>query len=557
MTSAFFKNCSLNMIGKIILKNETTDNHPMIQTTLLGRLQEKWLNKIGVREHQTPNGNEIKLKLLEAHRDNPAAGKFLIYLISQRISWNIRIDELAFGFDLIELLNNLENKPWHDARFLEIKGDAKSSMKCTGVLIYQEAMRDSGNVYVATIFDENSFPLIVRLEIRACISKREPFCSILTTDGYQHFALADIREKWDETNSHIKTTLLSLYFLNDKKTQLKMRPEEGVRLQEGTQIFLPPPDQKLEKLLNRVIHNKLGCTRLQVPLSTIKPADYEFCMLFPAELVLHFLQEIRAGDKSELLVYWNKNAFIMSDDYAAYLAYRTLHTKEVPVIAIGNYPVQTFGFGERGGRELLPNITYSRSILPLDQTSLDAVLDSRLQRDLGPKPRDKFYEFIFQFHRQLNNPLGKERELHNLILKGASNFTFGPVRIFSEVCFGKKYRADLVLQIETDNQRLLLIELERASLPLFTKTGAQFSHVTHALQQVEDWLRFWQEHPKDIPKHLDPTISPAGVVVIGRSRFLSEDDKRRLLSLNMNRRIQLITYDDLISRIEFYVATMA
>jgi hypothetical protein len=49
---------------------------------------------------------------------------------------------------------------------------------------------------------------------------------------------------------------------------------------------------------------------------------------------------------------------------------------------------------------------------------------------------------------------------------------------------------------------------------------------------------------------MDITTDITTLVVISRSAGMSEDDRRRLLNLNYNRRVQLITYDDLVTRIE-------
>jgi hypothetical protein len=225
---------------------------------------------------------------------------------------------------------------------------------------------------------------------------------------------------------------------------------------------------------------------------------------------------------------------------------------------MGEYPEDIYGRGRRGGVEILPGVNYQYTPSPgQDKESKMRALQIRLQRDVGQSAIDQLYEFVFKFHRLLHHPLTKERALHDLILEGAIFFSSTRIRILSEVRFANRFRADLVIQIDDNPARTILVELERANLPLFTRTGAPYAHVTHALQQVEDWMRFWQEHPLDVPMPLDPTITPSGVVVIGRSKFLSEDDKRRLMNLNSNRRVQIMTYDDLIAQVENYVTILS
>jgi hypothetical protein len=91
--------------------------------------------------------------------------------------------------------------------------------------------------------------------------------------------------------------------------------------------------------------------------------------------------------------------------------------------------------------------------------------------------------------------------------------------------------------------------LEKASWHIFTAAGRPRSHVTQALQQVEDWLRWWRENPTRIPNPIDSSIPPHGLVVIGRNANLSDEDRRRLLHLNYNRTVKVVTYDDLLIRI--------
>lgn len=531
-------------------------NH--FKKTLLGRLKLKWFSEFSADENALPSEALIKRTLLEKHRNNPSAGSLLIKLIGCSTTTVRRIDDLVFGFDVLALLKSLEHKPWDDARFLEIQGGKDKLSSDNGVFIYQEALEESGRVYVVTFFKEESFPTVSRMEIRACEKNSEPFLSVLTKSGYQPYSLINILEKWDDTDSEIKIALLSLHCLNEKQSHKKVRPEDAAKLSVGGNGLFPPPvDDRCSQLIKKVVKNNLGCTKIRLPLNAIEPADHDYCMLFPAGLIKPFLRELRFGEESEMLVYWNGSSFTMSDDYASYLAYRTLDISHVPVVVMGEYPISVYGSGEQGGKELLPNVAYRYFPSPdADPELRRKALDIRLQRELGRTSVDILYDFIFKVHRLLHNPLTKERELHKLLLQNSDIFSSAGIRVLSEVRFGNKFRADLVIQVANDNRRVLLVELERANLPLFTQTGAPYAHVTHALQQVEDWMRFWNEYPNEVPAPLDATITPAGVVVIGRSKFLSEDDKRRLLSLNSNRRIQLITYDDLISRVEQYVTTI-
>lgn len=521
--------------------------------TLLGRIQEKWMLNFGIDEASFSNGNLLKKKLLEVHRDKPSFGEFLMRFFGLRETWKVRMAELSADFDMDELVDELERTPWTDTRFVEVEQDAASDQARVGVFIYQEALEDSGRVYVITVMYEELFPKVYRAELRASASEPEPFLSIATSNGHVALSRQDVRQKWDELDRENIIGLLALHFLNGKKEKLSMRPEEAAKTKSREQ-FPPPHDPKCDEMIRKVAHGRTKCTLITLPLEIVKPGDYQFSVLFPAPIIRPFMYEIRDGDRPQLLAYWDGKQFVVSDDYAAYLAYRALKVQDVPVVVMGDYPTAIYGEGVVGGPELLPDVTYRPSTLPIEQSECERVLDSRLQNELILERRDPWFSLIFQFHKFLNNPLTKERELHDLLVRGARELAPGAYKVLSEVGLGKTYRMDLAIQLNGDAQRILLVELERANLPIFTKGGAPYAHVTHAMQQVEDWIRFWHEHPGEVPSPLDATIAPSGVVVIGRSKHLSEDEKRRLLSLNANRRVQLITYDDLAERIETYTA---
>ncbi|WP_426406368.1 Shedu anti-phage system protein SduA domain-containing protein [Serratia sp. PAMC26656] len=122
------------------------------------------------------------------------------------------------------------------------------------------------------------------------------------------------------------------------------------------------------------------------------------------------------------------------------------------------------------------------------------------------------------------------------------------VMIHSEVRIGN-YIADLVLEYNSLHKGILLIELERQSDLIFTKKGRLRSKVTHALQQVEDWIKEMRENKPNIPNWLKNEYTPEGMVIIGRSNMLSMEDKLRLKSINNNRTVKVLTYDDLLQHL--------
>lgn len=69
-------------------------------------------------------------------------------------------------------------------------------------------------------------------------------------------------------------------------------------------------------------------------------------------------------------------------------------------------------------------------------------------------------------------------------------------------------------------------------------------------------LQWWREHPDEIPDGLDASIPVEGLVVVGRNNDLSDQDKLRLLHLNSTRDVKLITYGELLEKLEVLIQNL-
>jgi hypothetical protein len=150
----------------------------------------------------------------------------------------------------------------------------------------------------------------------------------------------------------------------------------------------------------------------------------------------------------------------------------------------------------------------------------------------------------------LNDDRVSEAALHRFLEAVPLIVDHTGLRVLSELQLGNEYRVDLAIEYARDDKRVALYELERPRHQLFTKSGRLRAPVTHAMTQVEDWLQWWRKNPSKVPCGLDPTVTPTGTVIMGRSSVLAPDEQRRLVALNETRLVKLITYDDLASRLE-------
>ena len=167
---------------------------------------------------------------------------------------------------------------------------------------------------------------------------------------------------------------------------------------------------------------------------------------------------------------------------------------------------------------------------------------------------------IEQFNQLLEDeqneaPFQKFIETHPLLLA-----RFSAKKIFFKPNILGKFETDFAI-LDTSN-RLLLIELEKPSLPLFLKnSGHPTSKLIHAYEQVRDWLHEYSKHPHAVLETLDLTLnkinSVRGIVIAGRSKDVNPKHLQRDLSKPMYNDIDFFTLDDLAQSLAQISRTLA
>ncbi len=106
----------------------------------------------------------------------------------------------------------------------------------------------------------------------------------------------------------------------------------------------------------------------------------------------------------------------------------------------------------------------------------------------------------------------------------------------------------------------LLVEIEAPKRTLFRKNGQPHGELVHAISQVTDWLRYIEDNLATVQRELGLTgisVSPSSLIVIGRSEGLTNDDRRRLTTLqNQSPKLRIFTYDDLLATAKANVENM-
>lgn len=517
--------------------------------TVLGRLKLKLLESISGDAEVMPSSQTIRHFIAEQYRSNASVGRLYLKIITQKSTNSIDYHQLPEPRDLHRLLRLLDENPLHKSFFFEIWNCPSELSPSLGVLVYCEPLAVGGYVYIVTLFDDRAFPdhFVGRAEVRSSQIEPEPAFSILEDGGYTTLSWHNI--KTDSFGAFL-VRILNYVYDNRPRHLIPMSELEKFDLLEIERLN-PPEDKRLMELLRSVHEGDTECAEAKAQLSLIKPHSLDFCLSFPQEVIDDTVKRIEDGKSSRLLVYWYEGTLVMSDDYSYYLAYRKMDYSEVPIVVIGPFPKNLIQCTRVGGPELIPplGITQDTDTSLLSPALKEFELERRLHEDNASPEISSLFALFMLLAELIQDSRTKERELHEFLLKHPVAIDTYGIRVQTEVRLGASYRIDLVIEYGLADRRLTLIELENARASIFTSKGRPRAKVTHATQQVEDWLRWLRENPKRLPFPLDGSAPADGLVVIGQSVDFDDDTKRRLLSLNHDRKVKVITYDDLLDRL--------
>lgn len=323
----------------------------------------------------------------------------------------------------------------------------------------------------------------------------------------------------------------------------------------------PNENRELVRLCVMAMQDKIPCTRVTVPLDAIVPRDMSHALNYPLEEIRR-LRDAHVDDgqaSTELLLYQRGGKFIMDDDYSAFLSYKSLSFKRVPAVVLGRFHAPNIEVLETGGRELMPPILVERRPHPAPSTLEDDAqrLEWKLQllKPNRPTAAQTLSKIYFEFCHLLERRRKREADLHQFLVRHPVMLDAHAARVHSEVRVGR-YRADLVLRYEQSDKRVLLVELERDDDKIFKKNNRLVDKVAHATQQIEDWIAQIRGNAPEMPAWLKGEYLPAGLVVIGRSTQLTIEQKEALFSINSNRLVKIVTYDDLLERLNRLIVSM-
>jgi hypothetical protein len=79
-----------------------------------------------------------------------------------------------------------------------------------------------------------------------------------------------------------------------------------------------PPDPEYDRRLQLACAGEMPCRVVGVPLANVRPYSADFALDVPRTTVDGMVTELRGsiGVGAQMLLYWKKPSFIVSDDYA-------------------------------------------------------------------------------------------------------------------------------------------------------------------------------------------------------------------------------------------------
>jgi len=168
-------------------------------------------------------------------------------------------------------------------------------------------------------------------------------------------------------------------------------------------------------------------------------------------------------------------------------------------------------------------------------------------RELDPNvaARKEFATLLEAYKKLLDSNPDREETLQVFLQKNPSLLNATHTRCWPKFALGPRTTDFVFRGADGDYQ---LVELEKSTDRLFIKSGHMSANLNHAYGQILDWKRYLEDNLKYVQGELgltDISSNPNGLIVIGRSRDLTQDNRRKLVAAENDRpKVKVMTYDD-------------
>jgi hypothetical protein len=173
------------------------------------------------------------------------------------------------------------------------------------------------------------------------------------------------------------------------------------------------------------------------------------------------------------------------------------------------------------------------------------MMSSLSSLDSRAATRQRHAKLLQEFESLLD---GAEEPLHQFLRQHPELLCPTSERCWSKLAFGDR-KSDFVFREPYNDY--LLVEIEAPVRELFRKDGQQREELTHAINQIADWIQYIGSNKKIVEEDLGLTgisTNPRSLVVIGRSPSLTDENRRKLVTLQTQQsKLRILTYDDLLA----------
>ncbi|MDF2545784.1 MAG: hypothetical protein K0R93_682 [Anaerosolibacter sp.] len=176
-------------------------------------------------------------------------------------------------------------------------------------------------------------------------------------------------------------------------------------------------------------------------------------------------------------------------------------------------------------------------------------VDERFSKDIFNSFREATLQINSRVIQDFKSLLDKnEREESYQTYLGKFPVMLEPLakEVLTKQKLGLEYITDFVIR-KYDNT-YIIVEIEKPSTRIFNKNNDFSSEFTHALGQVIDFQEWIESNIAYANRIMPDIITPEGMLIIGRSDNLTNQQIRKLNRLNVNLRgkIKILTFNDIL-----------
>ncbi|TAG24034.1 MAG: DUF4263 domain-containing protein [Cytophagia bacterium] len=213
-----------------------------------------------------------------------------------------------------------------------------------------------------------------------------------------------------------------------------------------------------------------------------------------------------------------------------------------------NFQIAVFKYSLTGKNEIIENL--ANVIDDIKLALLGMNFDIQHEEESTPKQErqsilDNLIVLKTKFDELLNTS-SKEEELQ-VFLKEYPIVIQPYSKIFPKQKLGDDFITDFVITNTLEQGiKYTFVEIEKASMPIFTKNGEFTAEFNHANNQTLDW-DFWLEQNIDyLRKKLIGLESPKFLIIAGRSTNFDDNNRARLRTWNRRQNnTEFLTFDDI------------